>query len=394
MTATASKLAQLQSTVQSTEQHLTTASASLAGQEQKLTETRSALEIVTQELHLAHDLKVTLEELTSKQASVAAAEQHLGALSRQVDEASQRRGQLDTALNDISQQLAAATARCDAVNHQETETRQRLEQMTSQEKELRQEIATLTASAQQERVMYDELRSLTKEARHLHDEESAALAAQLKDVRQQLNGWETQIAALLDWKDRMDQSLKRLQEAEADSPESRSSNDEIHMALGALRHIMERLQSGLKETVLGAPSRPATHEVSPTSRTINSHSAATSAEVKSGSHLLAESKGNSRLVRLREELQREETRLHFLRQNSRSLELRARNRPQLQLVQDDQTGQNGSANEGANHWEERLKRATLEEQNLLEKIATLKEQIAELRGEGPSQPAVATNANG
>ena len=346
-------------------------------------ETRSALEVVAQELALAHDLKVTLEELTSRQASVAAAEQHLGALGRQVDEASQRRAQLDTALSQIGQQLATATARCDAVNHQETESRQRLEQMTSQEKDLRQEIATLTTSAQQERVMYDELRSLTKEARHLHEEESAALAAQVKEVRQQLHGWETQIATLLDWKERMDLSLKRLQLAEEDSAELRSANDEIHMALGALRHIMERLQSSLKENV-GSTSRPATTEVSATSRTANAHSAASNAEAKNGSHLPSEGKPNSRLSRLREDLQREETRLHFLRQNSRSLELRARNRPHLQLVQEDQAGQNGSAPEGTSHWEERLKRATLDEQNLLEKIATLKEQIAELRGEVPA----------
>ena len=174
----------------------------------------------------------------------------------------------------------------------------------------------------------------------------------------------------------MDQSLKRLQQAEEDSSESRSANDEIHMALGALRHIMERLHSSLKENV-GAPSRLATAEVSATSRT-------TTAEAKIGSHLPTEGKPNSRLSRLREDLQREETRLHFLRQNSRSLELRARNRPQLQLVQEDQAGQNSSAPEGASHWEERLKRATSDEQNLLEKITTLKEQIAELRGEVPA----------
>ena len=389
VTTTAAKLSELQSAVQATEHNLATTNASLAGQEQKLMETRSALEAVTQELSLAHDLKVTLEELTSRQANVAAAEQHLGVLGRQVEESSLRRAQLDTALNDISQQLVAATARCDAANHQETETRQRVEQLTAQEKDLRQEIVTLTASSQQERVMYDELRSLSKEARRLHDEESAMLAAQIKEVRQQLTGWESQIAALLDWKERMDQCLNRLQQAEKDSPDSRSATDEIHMALGALRHVVERLQSGKIESV-GTPSRTAA-EGSTASRTVNSSAAMANTEAKSTSPLLSEIKPNSRLSRLREELQREETRLHFLRQNSRSLELRARTRSHLPSVQE---VQNGSAPDGVSHWEERIKSAAIDEKNILEKITILKTQIAELRGEAPPQPTVALNANG
>ena len=283
ITAATAKLSELQSAVQATEQNLTTTGATLAGQEQKLVETRSALDAASQELQLAHDLKVTLEALTSRQANVAAAEQHLGILGRQVEEASQRRTQLDAALADITQQLATATTSCDAVNHQETETRQRLEQMTAQEKELRQEIATLTASAQQERVMYDEFRSLSKDARELHDQESAALNVQIKELRQQLSGWETQITTLLDWKERMDLCLNRLQQAEADSPESRSAKDEIQMALGALRQIMERLQTGKMES-----SRQTSGEGSASARMVNSSTSTSSSETKTGSALLSE----------------------------------------------------------------------------------------------------------
>ncbi len=380
-TATA-KLSELQTAVQETEQNLTTTSASLAGQEQKLVETRSALDAATQELLMAHDLKVTLEALTSRQANVAAAEKHLEILGRQVDEASQRRTQLDAALKEITQQLATATASCDSVSHQEIETRQRLDQMTAQEKDLRQEIVTLTTSAQQERVMYDELRSLSKDARQLHDQETAALTAQIRDARQQLSGWETQITSLLDWKERMDQCLNRLQQAEADSTESRSAKDEILMALGALRHIMERLQSS-KTDAAGASSRQATGESS-------SDDMATP-EVKTGSSLFSELRPNSRLCRLRDELLREESRLSFLRQNTRTLELRARTRPPILSGLE---GQNAGSQEGMSHWEERIKRAAVDETNLLEKIATLKGQLAELRGEIQTSPAMAMDASG
>ena len=379
--AAMARLSELKSAVQAAEQNLTTTGATLAGQEQKLVETRGALDAASQELLLAHDLKVTLEALASRQANVAAAEQHLGILGRQVEEASQRRTQLDAALADITQQLASATTRCDAVNQQETETRQRLEQMTAQEKELRQEIVTLTASAQQERVMYDEFRSLTKDARELHDQESAALNGQIKDLRQQLNGWETQVTALLDWKERMDLCLSQLHQAEADSPEFRGAQDEIHLALGALRQIMDRLQSGKTESLRQiAVDGPAS------ARTVSS-----SSETKNGSALLSEVRPNSRLNRLREELHREESRLNFLRQNSRALELRARIRPSLPWVQD---GQNGGGQEGMSSWEERIKRAAIDETNLLEKIATLKGQIAELRGEVQWPSAMVMDTSG
>ena len=389
MTEATAKLSELQSKVQTTEHNLMTTRASLAGQEQKLAETRTALDVVAQELAMAHDIKVTLEVLTSRQANVAAAEQHLGILGRQVDEASQRRAQLDATLQDITQQLALATARCDAASHQETETRERLELMIAQEKDLRQEIVTLTASAQQERSMYDELRSLSKEARHLHEQESAALAAQISDARQQISGWESQITALLDWKGRMDGCLNRLQQAEADSPEARSANDEIHMSLGALRHHMERIQSIKQDLALQpASATSALVDASPSTKPLKS-----SAEAKAGIPSQNESKLNSKISRLRDELQREENRLHFLRQNIRSLELRARSRPVMQTASEGQPVQGGSSQEGVSHWAERLKRATSDEQNLLEKIASLKGQIADLRGESQPQPALAVSTN-
>jgi chromosome segregation ATPase len=191
---------------------------------------------------------------------------------------------------------------------------------------------------------------------------------------------------LLDWKERMDLCLNRLQQAEADSSESRSAKDEIQMALGALRQIMERLQTGKMES-----SRQTSGEGSASARTVSSSTSTSSSETKTGSALLSEVRPNSRLSRLREELQREESRLNFLRQNSRSLELRARIRPSLPSVQD---GQNSGAQEGTSQWEERIKRAAIDETNLLEKISTLKGQIAELRGEVQSASAVAMDTSG
>jgi hypothetical protein len=226
---------------------------------------------------------------------------------------------------------------------------------------------------------------LSKDARELHDQESAELAVQIKDLRQQLGGWETQITTLLDWKERMDLCLNRLQQADADSSESRNAKEEILMALGALRQIMERLQTTKTESA-GTPSRQAAAEGSATSRTGNGPSAMSSSEAKTGSALLSEIRPNTRLSRLREELQREESRLNFLRQNTRSLELRARTRPTIPSAQEGQ--------EGLSQWEERIKRAAVDETNLLEKIAALKGQIAELRGEGQTTSAVPMETSG
>ena len=280
------------------------------------------------------------------------------------------------------------------MNHQETETRERLEQLAAQEKEMRQEIVTLKASVQQERSMYDELRSLTKEARQLHEQESAELTAQIKDARQQISGWEVQITALLNWKERMDVCLNRVQQSEADSPEARSANDEIHMSLGALRHLMERLQASKPETAaVASASASVIAESTPAHRILKGSTAIADSEVKRNSTSQSEGKMNSKISRLRDELQREEDRLNFQRQNIRSLELRARSRPVMQPLLEGQAAQNGSAQEVVSHWAERLKRATLDEQGLLERIATLKDQIAGLCGDLKLHPAMVADGD-
>ena len=158
------------------------------------------------------------------------------------------------------------------------------------------------------------------------------------------------------------------------------------MALGALRQLMERLQSSKSESAGTSSRQPAAAEGSATSRTGNVSSATSSLETKTGSALLSEIRPNTRLSRLREELQREESRLNFLRQNTRSLELRARTRPTSQSAQEGQ--------EGMSQWEERIKRAAVDETNLLEKIAALKGQIAELRGEGQTTSALSMDTSG
>jgi chromosome segregation ATPase len=375
VTETTVKLSELQSTVQT----LTTTRASLAGEEQKLVETRSALEAVTQELALAHELKITLETLTSQQAKMAATEQHLGALTRQVEAASERRAQLDTALHDTQQQLAADSARCDTLNQNETETRQRLETMIAQEKDLRLEIATLSAGAQKERGVYDELRSLSKDARQLHEQESAELATQIKGAREQISGWEAQLNALLDWKERLSDCLNRVKDAEPDSPEALKGTDGIHLALSALPHIMDRLNLIKIEAgdlpLSGAPLTGSTTIMGNVSAAFGAMSAQAA---KSG---MGEIQMNSKLNRLREDIQREETRLNYLRQNNQSLEQRAHIRPRLHPMIQDQESRIRVAKERMSQMEMRMRRAAIEEKNHLEKVASLKEQIAELRGE-------------
>ncbi len=162
------------------------------------------------------------------------------------------------------------------------------------------------------------------------------------------------------------------------------------MSLGALRHLVERFQPSKPEAAAQpVPSTPVVAEAAPSTKSLK----LSSGEAKSGSPSQSESKLNSKISRLRDELQREENRLHFLRQNVRTLELRARSRPVMQAALEGQPAQNGSPQEGVSHWAERLKRATLDEQNLMEKIATLKGQIAELRGEVQAQPLAAMSAN-
>ena len=306
-TETTSKLSDLQTNVHDTEGSLNATRAILAGEELKLEATRSALATVEQELTLAHEIKVSLEALSANQAKLASIKEHLGGVTRQVEAAAERRTQMDAILNDTTQQLAIATAHCDAVSQQETETRQRLAQMGMQEKELRQEIDILTTGAQKERGIYEELRSINTEARRIQDQESAEVAAKLRATSEHLSSWHGQMASLEDWQERMNNCLSRQMEVEPDSLEARNCNQEISMALTALRYIMDRL--GVTKNKIGTLSR----------LYVNGSGSTDGVSASEESPSTAADQLNKRIQLIREDIQREETRFKFLRQKSISL---------------------------------------------------------------------------
>jgi chromosome segregation ATPase len=90
---------------------------------------------------------------------------------------------------------------------------------------------------------------------------------------------------------------------------------------------------------------------------------------------------NARLNRLRETMQREESRLEFLRQERERQELRSRTRPAIDPALREQESKIRLAQEQLAMTEAKIKRAAMEEQSYREKIATLRLQLAELRTE-------------
>lgn len=314
VTEATAKLSELHANLHDTEGSLNATRAILAGEELKLEATRSAITTLAQELSLAHEIKVSFEALSANQANVALIELHIDTLTRQVAATAERRTQMDAILNDTTQQLVIATSQCDAVNQQETETRQRLAQLGVQEKELRQEIDILTTRAQKERGIYNELRSINTEVRRIHEQESADIATKERVTSQHIARWQGQMASLQDCHERMNLCLSRQQEVEPESQEARNLNQEIHMALAALRYIMERL-SFTKDEIDALPA------LSPTSC-----ACAEGVSAVEENPSITEGHLKKRIQLMREDIHREETRLKFLRHKRTAIAQRTRNR--------------------------------------------------------------------
>jgi chromosome segregation ATPase len=151
----------------------------------------------------------------------------------------------------------------------------------------------------------------------------------------------------------MDECQVRLNGLPPDTLEARNLRNEIEMAMAGLRHLLSCVPQGR----------------------------ALSVATQSSSGTGLEAALNARLNRLRETMQREESRLEFLRQERERQELRSRTRPAIDPALREQESKIRLAQEQLAMTEAKIKRAAMEEQSYREKIATLRLQLAELRTE-------------
>jgi chromosome segregation ATPase len=251
--------------------------------------------------------------------------------------------------------------------HQLLAAEQRLESIassvashTQKENDLRASIASLAES---------EARAVKTEA--WQNEQLANLAGLVSAAQQELTDAEDLLIQTQQWTDRFRKARERLDNLEAGSLDERNCRNEIDIVGAGLRQLLNKLAVLKTQPSVIASIRLPKPES--TSAPVSTSKLATEEPSESETALQA------RLAKLRETALREESRIEFLKEESERLETIARTRAVADPAVREQEDKLCLLQEQVSMAEARLKRAAAEEQNHREKIATLKQQLAELR---------------
>jgi chromosome segregation ATPase len=335
-----------------TEEDLACGQDMLCDMRQQLTATEAALFRTTQ------SLQDTRQKLTAIEQQHAEATTQLACQQQQVAASAARHAEIQAAVSLGAAKIASFEGTLDRLKEEEAAIQSRIETLSTEEQDLRSGLQRLGAAERTVRARYEETRSIAEEAekeRLTRDEELNRNAAA---VRLELAELETRLIPLRDWKERMDQCQARLTGLPPDSLEARNLRNEIEMAMAGLRHLLSCVPQSRARSM--------------------------SSQSSSGTGL--EAALNTRLNRLRETMQREESRLDFLRQERERQELRSRTRPAIAPALRDQESKIRLAEEQLAITETKIKHAAVEEQNYRDKIAALSLQLAELRTEFSNAP--------
>ncbi|HBJ87449.1 MAG TPA: hypothetical protein DDZ88_27050 [Verrucomicrobiales bacterium] len=340
-----------------TEEDIILTSRHLAASEAQLDDSRDALAVTEQSLRThSRQLRDTRQALLAKNEELLKAGEQLASQQQQTAASETRQAEVQAVVSLGEARIATFQGALDSLRVEEEATRTRIENLNTQERDLRSGLQRLGAAERTERARYEETRSIAEEAEKERLAREEEMNRNTAAVRQELAELEARLLPLRDWKERMDQCNMRLAPLPPDSLEARNLRNEIEMAMAGLRHLLSCVPQGRARSMSAPQSASA-----------------------SGTGL--EAALNARLNRLRETMQREESRLEFLRQERERQELRARTRPAIDPALREQESKIRLAQEQLAMVEAKVKRAAVEEQNHREKIATLKLQLAELRAE-------------
>lgn len=259
------------------------------------------------------ELAGTREELAELNAQVAAVEKH------------QR--ELQESLSAKEARLREVEALLAALGGEEEAARSRVEMLHTRENDLHGELEKLAADEHRTRARFEEIRQLMTEAgmeqQALAEEHAAKTAAR----QQELEALETKLVPLRDWKEAMDQLYARLAKLPENSKEARELWRTIEKEKDALKDLIcsARSQAGQAAQPKAAPSlRQLVPQAVPASVIVLAGTEEPPQGSGTASSTLRERTVRSRLNHLHECVQREESRLEFLRQERGRHEVRLR----------------------------------------------------------------------
>lgn len=394
------------------DKQLETLRADLAKESQKLAETMSQREELDRQ---CAELAETSTKLAETKASLQRSEAHKAELDSLNREMEGKRDSLEQIVGGL--------------HGDEESTKGRLEVLRTREKDLRQVLDELADRERNERERFEALRRLTAEADKEHNEQRESLLAKLDGKRRELADLELKLTPLREWKECMDIRYARLASLPEDSDAARELWREIEGEKSNLRNLIVGSPGGtrgvsLSEAVLRGLTAPslqggvAADSVSQTDEAVGALDedesrkagglAARKGRFSVGApvgadELTPEERGNvgatgtgamhsgtgqemalkARLNRLRESVQREATRLEFLRQERAREELRTKGgstgEPMLREQERQLETKIRREEEKFATVQRKLELAEVEEEKRRDRIAEMERKLAELK---------------
>ena len=281
----------LQDEITARTKDLATRSAELTAETQRLEEIQARRAELDRQ---CQELADTGQKLTGVKSELAAAEQQLA--------------EVKNSITTTEAQIAEHKTTLKALTGEETATKGRIDVLHARENDLRAELTQLGASERTHRARFEEVRQLAAEAEKEYAARQQQLNSSLETARSDLADILSKLQPLRDWKEAMDLLYARLATLPQDSAEARELWHEIEKEKAGLHELITtaRTQAGG-----GTPETPRGHAAtlraaveSPIKTRQGGPQAATTAQ---------ETTLRSRLNHLRENVQREESRLEQLR---------------------------------------------------------------------------------
>lgn len=296
----------------------------------------------------------------------------------------------------------------DSLSADEGTTRGKLEVLRSREKDLRHSLEELSQREQSERKRFEEIRRLSTEAEKEHEAQTERFQSSIDLTRRELGDLELKLVPLREWKDAMDRRYEKLAALPEDSAEARALWGEIEGEKANLRKLItagagRTGDTALSDAVLLGLADSGVKRDSPSSAASSKHghlhapisyqegdSPEERANVgTTGTGAMLSGTGQemalrARLSKLRESVQREATRLEFLRQERTRDEARARSAStggeQLMREHDRQLEiKIRREEEKLATLMRKLEMASMEEERRRDKITDMERKLAELR---------------
>lgn len=285
------------------------------------------------------DTKSQREEIARQCDELAETEAKLASVLHQFTLAEERHDGLMQGIAGAEARLTALATSITTLQGREDAAKGRLELLHAREHDLRSDLDSLATTEQENRARFEELRELIAQAEQQHQTRLDEHGTEVSACHAELHELESRLAPFREWKEAMDQLHARLGGLPPDSPEARDLWHEIEEGRQDLKSLVSTARTQAQEAavaesptmVQGAPSPPVTEHAAHTLENdlmrgevhLNGNAPNDVNAAASPASLMQERMLKARLSHLRESVQREESRLEFLRQERGRHETRA-----------------------------------------------------------------------